>query len=290
MTKAANQRATTAIHPKLEKHLAAYFAAAGAAGVGVLALTQSADEREIYVPKDSDQKPRRAARINPKLDKKLATYVAVAGAAGVAFLAAAPAAEAKVVYTPANTRLYNSSFALDLNNDGVSDLSLIASFQGFSFYQTMLHVSPAAGNAVIGVAGGAADLPWGARIGPTGAFDSATQLMASRQRCQSSYCYAGPWVETQNRFLGIKFSINGQTHYGWARLSVGRLPATLTGYAYETIPNKPIIAGRTSVPVEVSGVNPVDAFAPAYARASLALLARGAESLSIWRRDEDVKQ
>jgi hypothetical protein len=49
----------------------------------------------------------------------------------------------------------------------------------------------------------------------------------------------------------MKFTINGKVHYGWARLSVTnlkdkfRITATLTGYAYETIPNKPIKAGQT---------------------------------------------
>ena len=42
----------------------------------------------------------------------------------------------------------------------------------------------------------------------------------------------------------------GKIHYGWARLSFQvqnfSITATLTGYAYETIPNKPIIAGETT--------------------------------------------
>ena len=50
----------------------------------------------------------------------------------------------------------------------------------------------------------------------------------------------------------LKFKIKGKIHYGWARLSVDNfvndITATLTGYAYETIPNKPIIAGRTKDP------------------------------------------
>src|SRR5690349_7475722 len=50
MTEAANQRTRTAIHPKLEKNLAAYFAAAGAAGVGVLGLAQSAQANVVYTP------------------------------------------------------------------------------------------------------------------------------------------------------------------------------------------------------------------------------------------------
>jgi hypothetical protein len=44
--------------------------------------------------------------------------------------------------------------------------------------------------------------------------------------------------------LGLRFTIVGETHYGWARLSTVS-GIFLNGYAYETIPNKPIIAGKT---------------------------------------------
>jgi len=65
---------------------------------------------------------------------------------------------------------------------------------------------------------------------------------------------SGQWLYTKNRYLGFQFIIGGQTHYGWARLAVTQrakrhgIQATLTGYAYETIPNKPIIAGKTKGP------------------------------------------
>jgi uncharacterized repeat protein (TIGR03803 family) len=60
-------------------------------------------------------------------------------------------------------------------------------------------------------------------------------------------------VNVKNRYLGVMFKIKGKIHYGWARLSVQvqfplTITATLTGYAYETIPNKAIIAGKTKGP------------------------------------------
>jgi hypothetical protein len=63
----------------------------------------------------------------------------------------------------------------------------------------------------------------------------------------SGASYFGRWFNATKRYLGLKFEINGKIHYGWTRLSVigrQRITATLTGYAYETIPNKPINAGQ----------------------------------------------
>jgi hypothetical protein len=105
----------------------------------------------------------------------------------------------------------------------------------------------------------------------------------------------GNWNNVKNRYLGLKFAITGKTHFGWARLNVScnsannKIKAVLTGYAYETIPNKPIVTGKTKGPDDVSGVGQLDPAAlraPAPQPASLGLLAMGAPALSIWRREE----
>jgi hypothetical protein len=77
--------------------------------------------------------------------------------------------------------------------------------------------------------------------------------------------------------LGFRFVINKGWHYGWARLSVkldksGNIEGALTGYAYESVPLKPIIAGRTKGP-DVITVQP----------ATLGHLARGAAAIPPWR-------
>ncbi|RIA09325.1 putative secreted protein (Por secretion system target) [Flavobacteriaceae bacterium MAR_2010_72] len=68
-------------------------------------------------------------------------------------------------------------------------------------------------------------------------------------------CQYGNWCDpTTDKYLGLYFSISGQRHYGWARISVYNLPGlgdypnsgwAITGYAYEQTPNTAILAGDT---------------------------------------------
>jgi hypothetical protein len=109
----------------------------------------------------------------------------------------------------------------------------------------------------------------------------------------TSYHYAGLWLNAQHRYLGLKFMIQGQVHFGWARLNVSVthdfFTATLTGYAYETIPNKPIITGdilgEAQTQDEISMEQPT-VTAPTPEPMDLGFLALGSRGLSIWRREE----
>jgi hypothetical protein len=108
----------------------------------------------------------------------------------------------------------------------------------------------------------------------------------------------GPWWMPKNSevqaYLGLSFFVKGQFHFGWARVKVQAdqkyvvIAATLTGYAYETIPNKPIIAGATKGPDDAE---PTESFnTPTPEPSTLGMLALGAPGLSIWRRKESALQ
>jgi hypothetical protein len=104
----------------------------------------------------------------------------------------------------------------------------------------------------------------------------------------------GPWFNVSNAYLGFRFKIDGEVHYGWARLTVTwnhkfRIGAALTGYAYETDANKPIISGDTGgakVSHEIS--SPTSEMLvtshPNPEASTLGALSLGASGLSIWRR------
>jgi hypothetical protein len=112
----------------------------------------------------------------------------------------------------------------------------------------------------------------------------------------------GKWGgNLRDRYLGVRFLIDGKTHYGWIRLTVTApsaagqfMSAMITGYAYETVPNKPISAGTagTASATAVKVVSKPTAQASVPKRVqnqggpALGMLALGAEALPIWRLEE----
>jgi hypothetical protein len=68
---------------------------------------------------------------------------------------------------------------------------------------------------------------------------------------------AGHWQDAKNKFLGLKLKINGNSHYGWARLDVDSAGTkfTIKDYAFNSRPNSQILAGEKGS----SSVNKTDA-------------------------------
>jgi hypothetical protein len=236
--------------------------------------------------------PRKTANLSRSVNQQLNMYALAAGAAGMSVLAWTQPAEAKIVYTPTHHVVgKNGRYKLDLNNDKMADFILVNTHGCNTDYCVdALSAIPTNNNAVEGARGFlsipyASALKPGAPIGSQAHFSG--KLMASTQSSQGSL---GRWLHVTNGYLGLKFTLKGQTHYGWARLTVqalGRafIKATLTGYAYETIPNKTILAGHTKGPEEIAEAS-LTTLAPN--PATLGLLATGAPGLSIWRRKESA--
>ncbi len=220
---------------------------------------------------------REPSTLSDTVHYQLNMYALAASAAGVGVLAFVQPSEAKIVYTKIHHVMKaNSKFDLDLNHDGVTDFVIVKMKGWVGWTQNSLYCEDAPGNAVVGRSNtyhSARALKSGARIGPGRHFTegrSHRERMAVVWRNDTAYGSSGYWRDVANRYLGLKFKVHGKAHYGWARLTV-QLPgfpvikATLTGYAYETVPNKPIITGKTKGP-DVITLEP----------GSLGRLARGA--------------
>lgn len=198
--------------------------------------------------------PRQPRKLSESLHHQLNSY-ALAASGAVSVLALAPAATARIVYTPAHHVIGKGGrYHLDLNHDRMADFTLANTHScNTDFCVDVLSALGSRGNRVEGQQGFlgipyAFALKAGSVIGPKQLFSG--MLMASSDSGQGTI---GRWLNVSNGYLGLKFAINGTTHYGWARLTVkvlggATIQAILTGYAYETIANKAIIAGRTHGP------------------------------------------
>ena len=196
-------------------------------------------------------RPRKMISISRQLQRRLNAYAVLASASGVGVAALAQPAEAKIVYSKADVVIAtNHVYKLDLNHDGLADFTIDNhSFFTDTVVATLGAYPVQSNNAVVGKQPHvgyphyAYALKRGATVGPKQPFSGAWMAWSDGAN------RAGQWVNVRRRYLGVKFLAKGKIHYGWARLNVmvgnSKITATLTGYAYETIANKPIIAGKT---------------------------------------------
>jgi hypothetical protein len=278
MKRASRPRTTAQFSDSIHHQLNMYAVAAGAAGVGMLALTQAAEAKIVYTPANTPIRFVLNLDLNndglPDFDLcNLSSYFQCSTSRRVGETGTSkhpsPFFDWLVVF-PAKAATAKSQ-------------------------QNLIW-----GNSTWGGHAAAAALRAGFHIGPKRRFlpgnldaggQVAGRLMATWGSAAGQQYYGGPWKNAQHRYLGLKFVIKGKIHYGWARLDVHwhapKISATLTGYAYETIPNKPIVAGKTKGPDEVvvEQASPVPSAAPTPKLATLGLLAMGSPRLSIWRRE-----
>ncbi len=242
---------------------------------------------------------RKPAPLRQSTHRALTRYALAASAAGVGALALAQPAAAEIVYTRAHQNIRpRDMFGLDLNHDGKVDFALDNIFHGSRGSNFYLHwrvqVQPAVGGAIAssGPYHYGAALKKGAVIGPDSPWQPKMELLEAEAAEFGYYFTYGNWNDVSNTYLGLRFQIDGEDHYGWARLSIhwagDQLVAELTGYAYESEANTAIIAGDTG------GTNAADqdpdaasqvAITPRPAQfAVLGALSLGAEGLAVWRR------
>jgi len=263
----------------LNKRLAAYaLAATAAAGAGLLGVTTPAEAKIIYTPADITVAPGPNGRTNSvqiPLTSRGNVNVAFRDFAGFGCIFPFP-------YTPCNqnppgprTNLYVVNAAIGAN---------FRSEPPNSLPDRLFVTTP---NSRI------AQLASGAQIGPKTNFKGSSGepsggFLRDVEVIPDAVMHYGVWGvgSPGHGFVGFGFSSQRQWRFGWIGLNIsGQAPsfydrtagytATITGYAYETDPNKPILAGQTS-----------DAPEPG----TLTLLALGAIGLLALRRRKVVAQ
>ena len=191
--------------------------------------------------------------MNKDLQKRLGKYTAAAAA-----LVGATGANAQIVYTDVNPDFAHPGneigYGLDLNNDANFDFALFSVdttlASGNRIRQTVIapYGTAAASNAIAGEAPGGYDyalaLNSGQMIDNTLNWIAATNTMA--YNVNTANPYNENWNGVTDKYLGLKFVVAGNTHYGWARLDVLAIGDiwTLKDYAFNASPNTGLTAGQ----------------------------------------------
>ncbi len=194
-------------------------------------------------------------------------------AAGGAALAVAPAAEAVIQYSgPQNISVTSGYIEIDVDNDGNNDLVLIhypaTTLTTTDDAQTTLTNSiaflyPLNGASVIysGLYTFNEDfpIPIANALTPNYNIASSDALAGNGSWIKYpnllGYNNYGQFPGQGNKYLGVRFTNDGteQSHYGWVQVNVAANNASLTivDWAWENIPEIPILAGATSTTVIV---------------------------------------
>ena len=199
--------------------------------------------------------------MNKDLQKRLGKYTAAAAA-----LVGATGANAQIMYTDVNPDFAHPGneigFGLDLNNDTNFDFALFSAdttlTSGTRIRYTVIapYGTAAASNAIAGEAPSGYDyalaLNSGDMIDNTLNWIAATNTMAYNNN--SANPYNENWNGVTDKYLGLKFVVAGNTHYGWARMDVLAVADTWTlkDYAYNAMPNTGLTAGQ------MTGVNTME--------------------------------
>jgi hypothetical protein len=195
-----------------------------------------------------------------RIDNRLKTYASIAAA-----IVAAGNADAQVVYTdvsPDQTlNSFPSSFNIDLDANAVIDFT-IEMIQPWSS-QRHLQIVPIASNSIVAsnpLYGGSyvAVLNQGVNINASAnfkdyGFERFMAKFTSFYTAGSTYMYTkGNWTGSHtDKYIGLRFKIGSNTHYGWVRLDAsigipyasGNWSVTIKDFAYESSPNTGILAG-----------------------------------------------
>lgn len=195
------------------------------------------------------------------LTRKLAGYLA--GVAGTAAMLAAPQAQAAVIYTD-NLDIFapvGFGFTFEpgtgLIGGAVNGQTVPTS--GFTVwnyglpYTNYIQLTGDAKNPAVGTLAGpnaASNLALGTTIGSASVF-AGSGAYPYFMYFDKSNAAGFPWnteLDGTTGYVGLKFEMGANTHYGWARFTYDDLTTgniTLHDFAYENVAGQSILAGDT---------------------------------------------
>ena len=197
------------------------------------------------------------------LQKKVSTFIVTAMLfsastnAQIVYTDVNPDSSVSVIAITGNPAVYKDYY-LDLNNDANSDFILnVYTVKTMQSTYSSVSASPLNGNAVKDTLVSAVNVSIPLEFNDV--IDSNILLQQTWQtsgyhklRARASAINSGLWNVGSDNYLGLRLLQSGQTYYGWVRLSVSMpvggpgafATVNIRDYAYNSIPNQPILAGE----------------------------------------------
>lgn len=151
----------------------------------------------------------------------------------------------------------STMYQLDLNNDGIVDFQLVK-FYGTAPRQnsdSYVSVTPLGSNKFTSSTTNfgtfnlvcASALANGDSIQNNNWYGARLMLEQNLVNGLSFAFTCHHWNAVTDKYLGLKLIVGSNTYYGWVRLDVAQNGTSFTvkDYAYNNIPNQPILAGET---------------------------------------------
>lgn len=206
------------------------------------------------------------------LSKKIARYGAL-----TVIIAGATDASGQIIYTDINPDeggsgvLYVLDMDADSNSDfGVRHINQTAAGMPVNRLLALIPVdsnSIALSNSILASTNSSYVYPLALNAGDNISASNALWNNSAIQTMNFSSCsfYYSNWCGETDKYLGLRFKIGTNTHYGWARLDVGLNPTNwvIKDYAYNSVADASITAGQMPLglkntladQVEIVGLN-----------------------------------
>jgi hypothetical protein len=218
-----------------------------------------------------------------QLQKKFNAYQQAGMAFIIMMMFSIVTVNAQIVYTDVNPDVAvfcyfsgscSGDYSIDLNNDGINDFTLsprkrqigcsCGSHGGhggaagpWTDIDSAVIISTSSSWIADTAGGYALNSLIDSSLGWTNALHVLAKLASECQTCSSgganlvSLGTSGNWYNINGKYLALKTQVGTNYYYGWVKLGVSitqinQETITIMEYAYNSIPNQPILAGQTS--------------------------------------------
>lgn len=187
--------------------------------------------------------------MNKNYKNRLKKYSSIAGSF---IVAGSKMAHAQVVYTDlspditvAGNDVTYDVYLLNFDGDANSDLNIGQGTEYTTYAEVFVATNGySTTTGIVGTGYEATALNLGATIGSASSFTTAYHPDLAKE--YNGSIINGQFAGAGDKYIGVRFVISGQTHYGWVLVNVSSLADEIVvkEYAYDATPNATIAAGH----------------------------------------------